>query len=158
MWVSGYRILEVKLIDPTRANPWQVHVSDTPKEHLGRLISVHPLAPAYVQRAVFIAILSFLFFLAMMLAYYIRKSFGYFLLATAFLIVYLVMMFSWFFQRKAVVHVFENGIRYRNHSLAWQDMLSISEASPFVIALKNGKRLELSSSIADLRTLARHIR
>lgn len=52
------------------------------------------MAPAQAQRAVFIAVLSFLFFLAMMFAYYIRQSMLYFLLATAFLIIYFVMMFS----------------------------------------------------------------
>jgi hypothetical protein len=50
--------------------------------------------PAVIQRAVFIAVLSFLFFLAMMFAYYIRQSVVYFLLATAFLIVYIVTMIS----------------------------------------------------------------
>ena len=52
------------------------------------------MAPAQLQRAVFIAVLSFLFFLAMMFAYYIRQSALYFLLATAFLIVYLITMVS----------------------------------------------------------------
>ena len=50
--------------------------------------------PAGIQRAVFIAVLSFLFFLAMMVAFYIRQSVLYFLLATAFLIVYIVTMMS----------------------------------------------------------------
>lgn len=52
------------------------------------------MPPAQVQRAVFIAVLSFLFFLAMMFAYYVRQSLLYFLLATAFLIVYFVTMIS----------------------------------------------------------------
>ena len=53
-----------------------------------------PMAPAQMQRAVFIAVLSFLFFLTMMFAYYIRQSPLYFLLATAFLIIYLITMVS----------------------------------------------------------------
>jgi len=53
-----------------------------------------PISPTQLQKAVFIAVLSFLFFLAMMFAYYIRQSTLYFLLATAFLIVYLVTMYS----------------------------------------------------------------
>src|SRR5437773_12397915 len=57
-------------------------VAPTPKE-VGKLPP-----PAQVQRAVFIAVLSFLFFLAMMIVFYIRQSMLYFLLATAFLIVY----------------------------------------------------------------------
>lgn len=53
-----------------------------------------PISPTQLQRAVFIAVLSFLFFLAMMFAYYIRQSALYFLLATAFLFVYIVTMIS----------------------------------------------------------------
>jgi hypothetical protein len=49
---------------------------------------------AQVQRAVFIAVLSFLFFLAMMVAFFVRQSILYFLLATAFLIVYIFTMVS----------------------------------------------------------------
>lgn len=51
-------------------------------------------SPSQLQRAIFIAVLSFLFFLAMMFAYYIRQSALYFLLATAFLIVYIITMIS----------------------------------------------------------------
>jgi len=52
------------------------------------------MSPSHLQLAVFIAVLSFLFFLAMMFAYYIRQSAVYFLLATAFLIIYLITMIS----------------------------------------------------------------
>ena len=57
--------------------------------------NVADLPPAAkVQRAVFIAVLSFLFFLVMMIAFYVRQSMLYFLLATAFLIIYIFTMFS----------------------------------------------------------------
>ena len=59
-----------------------------------------PIPPAQIQRAVFIAVLSFMFFLAMMLAFYIRQSMLYFLLATAFLLVYIVTMISFVKLRK----------------------------------------------------------
>ena len=52
------------------------------------------ISATQLQKAVFIAVLSFLFFLAMMFAYYIRQSPLYFLLATAFLIIYLITMIS----------------------------------------------------------------
>ncbi len=58
------------------------------------------VSPANFQRAVFIAVLSFLFFLATMLLYYVRQSMLYFLLATAFLIVYVVTMVSLFKVRR----------------------------------------------------------
>lgn len=58
------------------------------------------MSPTNIQRAAFIAVLSFLFFLAMMLAYYLRGSVLYFLLATAFLIVYIITMISFVRLRK----------------------------------------------------------
>ena len=58
------------------------------------------VSAAQLQRASFVAALSFLFFLAMMFAYYIRQSPLYFLLATAFLIVYIVTMISIFRLRR----------------------------------------------------------
>ena len=61
-----------------------------------------PVSPAQVQRAVFIAVLSFMFFLAMMLAFYIRQSMLYFLLATAFLLIYIVTMVSFLRLRKGI--------------------------------------------------------
>jgi hypothetical protein len=53
-----------------------------------------PIPPAQMQRAVFIVVLSFLFFLAMMAMFYVRQSLLYFLLASAFLIIYIVTMIS----------------------------------------------------------------
>lgn len=58
------------------------------------------MSPAHIQRVAFIAILSFLFFLGMMLAYYLRGSLLYFLLATAFLVVYVITMISFVRLRK----------------------------------------------------------
>lgn len=125
---------------------------------LGRVVSVHAVAPVYVQRAVFIAVLSFLFFLAMMLAFYLRQSLVYFLLATAFLFVYLVTMFSWFTMRKRVVRIFENGFEFRNTRHPWSEIEGISEKLPIVITLKDRKPLELPSTIAEPDDLARRIR
>jgi len=49
-----------------------------------------------LQRAAFVGVISFVFFMTMMFAYYIRGSGLYFLLATAFLIVHLLTMISFF--------------------------------------------------------------
>jgi hypothetical protein len=57
-------------------------------------------SPVQLQRAAFIAVLSFLFFLAMMFTYYVRQSLLYFLLATAFLVVYVITMISLFRLRR----------------------------------------------------------
>ena len=128
------------------------------EKDLGRVVAVHPVAAAYQQRAVFIAVLSFLFFLGMMFAFYIRQSALYFLLATAFLIVYVVMMFSWFTQRKSIVRVLEGGVEYKNRSLRWADIASITDDGRIVINPKQGKPIELPVTISEPAALARHIR
>ncbi len=59
-----------------------------------------PVQAAQLQRAVFVAVLSFLFFLAMMTLLYIRQSLIYFLLASAFLIIYIATMISFVRMRR----------------------------------------------------------
>lgn len=131
---------------------------DENSKNMGRQISTHPIAPLYVQRAVFIALLSFLFFVAMMFAFYIRQSMLYFLLATAFLLVYLFTMFSWFIQRKSIVHVYELGIDFKDRSLAWDEIDSVRHDQKVVIIPKNGKPLELPSTISEPAALVRYVR
>jgi hypothetical protein len=107
---------------------------------------------------VFIAVLSFLFFLGMMIGFYVRQNIFYFLLATAFLLVYLVMMVSWFIQRKSVVKVFERGVEYKDRALEWSDIESVSDENSVVINPKAGKPIELPSAICEPAELARNIR
>ena len=128
------------------------------EKDLGRLIAVHSVAPLYQQRAVFIAVLSFLFFLAMMLAFYLRQSMLYFLLATAFLIVYLVMMFSWFVQRKSVVRVYDQGFEFKNRALTWDEIESIDYNGKLTITPRSGRIVELPSTLSEPAALARHMR
>lgn len=77
---------------------------------LGKLESVHSIAPVYLQRALVVIVLSFIFFLAMLIAFSLRQQVGYFLLATAFLIVKLFTLFSFMSQRKKVMRLYENGL------------------------------------------------
>jgi len=98
-------------------------------KNLGKLISVYGIAPAYLQRAVFIVVLSFLFFLTMMFAFYIRQSIGYFLLASAFLVIYLITMFSWVMQRKTLVKIHENGFNYKTRSALWSEIESVTDTT-----------------------------
>ena len=133
-------------------------MTPTHKENLGRLIAVYSVAPQYIQRAVIIAVLSFLFFIAMMVGFYLRQSFGYFLLATAFLIVYLVMMFSLFTQRRTGVRVFENGLEYKKHLLVWSDFDTVESDGAVVFVTKDGQRIPLPATINEADALARHVR
>jgi len=127
-------------------------------KHPGRLISTHPIAPIYVQRAVFIAVLSFLFFMGTMLAFYLRQSFLYFLLATGFLIVYLITMFGWFMQRRSVAKVYDRGFSFRDRWLAWSEVDSINDEGNIVITPKTGKPINLPATISEPAALVRHIR
>ena len=115
---------------------------------LGRLTATHVIAPEYVQRAVFIAVLAFMFFLAMIFAAYIRPHILYLFLATAFLIVYLLTMFSFVMQRKANVEVYENGFRYRKNIVLWREITGVSDIGE--VSVNNGKVIAIPQTISDL--------
>lgn len=121
------------------------------EEELGRLITVYGIAPAYVQRAAFLAVLSFLFFLAMMFAFYVLQSFLYFLLSTAFLIVYLITMFSFVMLRRRSVEVFENGMKFRKSLVRWSEIGEIADTGE--ISFSNGKKMNIPPTIANFDNL-----
>lgn len=116
-------------------------------KNLGKLIAVHGIAAVYLQRAVFIVILSFIFFLAMMFAFYIRQSMVYFLLASAFLILYLVTLFSWVIQRRNLVKIHQDGIAYKDRIAGWSDMESIADSG--VISMRDAKPIVLPVALHD---------
>lgn len=134
-------------------------MTETPKT-LGKLIAVHPIAPALVQRAVFIAALAFMFFLAMMFTFYLRQNILYFLLASAFLVLYLVMMFALLMQRRSTVEVCENGFRTKKQTIRWTDVVSVSYEG--VVELSSGKNIPIARSVVAfeelLATLRRNVR
>ncbi len=118
------------------------------KKDLGKLIAVHGLSPAHIQRAVFITVLSFLFFMGTMVAYYVRQELLFFVLASAFLMVYIITLFSWIAQRKTALEIFEKGIAYRKSSAKWDE---IAEVRPDgTIVLKDDKQIAVSSAIHEL--------
>ena len=126
------------------------------ENQLGKLVAVHSLAAEHVQRAVFIAVLSFIFFLAMMIVFYIRQNVLYFLLASAFLVVYLVTLFSWLVQRRSVVKIFQGGISFKKNTLAWDEINGIDVYG--IVALKNQKQIVLPKMLNDLDGVFRAIR
>lgn len=123
---------------------------------LGKLIAVHPIAPALVQRAVFIAALAFMFFLAMMFTFYLRQNILYFLLASAFLVLYLVMMFALLMQRRSTVEVCENGFRTKKQSIRWTDVGAVSDEG--VVELVSGKAVTLAHSVVEFEALLKVMR
>ena len=118
------------------------------KKNLGKLVAVHGLSPAHIQRAVFITVLSFIFFLGTMVLYYMRQELLYFLLSSAFLVVYIITLFSWIAQRKTLLEIFEKGIAYRKSSVIWEEIGEIRADG--TIVLKNDKQIAVSSAIHEL--------
>jgi len=131
-------------------------LTQTNKKQLGRLIAVHPISPAHLQRAVLLAILSFIFFMSMMFAFYLLKNLVFFLLATAFLMIYLATMYSFITGRKKTVEVFENGLRIGKTSAIWSDVESVDDTAG--IQLTNGKKLEIPRSICEREVLMTLVR
>lgn len=127
-----------------------------PSQNLGRLVAIHGIAPAYLQRAVFVVVLSFMFFLAMMFAYYVRQSLVYFLLSSAFLIIYILTMISWILQRRSVIEVFENGFRHKNRSISWPEISGVDENG--TVGIDGGKPITIPKSITDFEGFIKLIR
>ena len=113
-------------------------MSDQP-HNLGRLLSTHSTAPAYLQRAAIVAAVSFVFFLAMLVAFYVRQQIGYFLLSSGFLIVYIFTLIGWLMQKRNLVRVHENGLKYRKFSAAWHEITSVT-ANAYGLEIASGAR------------------
>ena len=111
----------------------------------------------HVQRAVFAAVLSFMFFLTMMFAFYVLRSPLYFLLSTAFLIVYLITMFSIVLQRRSNLEIYENGLKYKKKTLLWHQVKGV-QPSGAVEAVDNRKNLQLPTTLTDLDRVVATIR
>jgi uncharacterized membrane protein len=130
-------------------------VSEASKD-LGRLVAVYGIAPVYLQRVVFIVILSFLFFLAMMFVYYIRQNTIYFLLASAFLVLYLITLFSFVNQRRSIVKVYENGLSYKKRAVKWSEVASVHENG--TIQVLDGKPIVLPKTLHESEKLFNLVR
>lgn len=127
-------------------------------EDLGRLEVVHVIAPAYVQRAVFIAVLAFMFFLAMMFAFYVRQHILYFFLSSAFLILYLITMFSFVVQRRANVEVYENGFKYRKNVVLWGEITDVNEDGVIKFDDRKAKSITIPSTLRNADIVIAEIR
>lgn len=128
--------------------------------NLGKLVSTHPTAPIFIQRAVIVAALSLIFFLAMMFAFYLLQSFVYFLLASAFLVIYLVTMLGIFTQRQNVLNIYENGISYKKLAARWDEIESVDSPKPhtYEITKKGGETVTLSNTLTEIDKAAQRIR
>ena len=122
-------------------------------------MAVHRTAPSFIQRAAVIALLSFAFFLAMLIAFLVRQQFGYLILAAAFFVVNVFTLIGFMIQRQNIVSVFQNGLRYRKGETAWAEVVSIDDDDAGISIVKyDGAVIKIPRSIDDLGRLNALIR
>ena len=130
------------------------------REDLGVLISAHGTSPATIQRAAIVTIVSFLFFMGTLLVFYVWQQLAYFVLSTAFLVVYIFTMVGWVMQRRNVVSIYENGISYRKFAATWDEIKSVRSDVKTGITLSktSGESAAIPNTVADFEQLAVTIR
>jgi hypothetical protein len=117
------------------------------KQDLGKLISVHGISAALLQRSVIVIIVSLFFALAMLVGWFFTQKFLFLLLAVAFLIVKLVTLFSLIAQRKNVLSVYENRFVYNKIACRFDEIVSVNG---FEVLMKSGETIVLNESIGDV--------
>ncbi len=127
---------------------------------LGSLISSHRTAPAFLQRAAIVAGLSFLFFLATLLMFYMQQRLMYFILSSAFLVVYIFTMIGWVLQKRNVVSIHEHGIVYRKFASRWDEIRSVKADADagITITKSSGESVNIPKSVSDIGRVALLIR
>lgn len=134
------------------------------QRNLGKLQSAHGIAPAFLQRAAILAILAFIFFLLMMLAFSVWKSIGYFLLAMAFLVVQIFTLTGWIMQKHAELKIYENGFTYKKYVCRWDEIKSIRivkrkdlTVTGCEIEKKTAEKIVLTEAIHHLEMIVKKI-
>ena len=114
----------------------------------------------YLQRAAIVAALSFLFFLIALFFFNTQRSIGYFILSSAFLVVYVFTMIGWVMQKRNTVSIFENGIAYRKFTSSWNDLKSVTSntKSGITLSKSGGESITIGTSVADLDKIAVAVR
>ena len=136
-------------------------------ENLGKLKSVHGISPVFKQRAFILAVVSFVFFTAMIAAYSIRRSFVFILMGTAFLVVELFTLFGWLGQKNAEFRLFENGFSYKKFVCTWDEIESIDVKAEShliggakincLVRKAGGQEIVLTEVIEDLEIIVKII-
>ena len=130
------------------------------KVELGRLINTYLTAPAFIQRAAIIAIVSFLFFLAMLAVFTTRGQMIYLVLAAAFFVVNIFTLTGFVMQRRNEVKVFEYGLAYRGDQVEWRDLVSteIDPSGQLNLQTRQQSKIVIPKSIANIGKLDEYIR
>jgi hypothetical protein len=115
--------------------------------NLGKLISVHGISAALLQRSVIVIIISLFFALAMLVGWLITQKFAFILLAIAFFVIQLITLFSLIAQRKNVLSVYEDGFVYNKIVCRFDEIVSVNGIE---ILTKSGEKISLSETIDDV--------
>ena len=128
--------------------------------NLGKLIGTYATAPAFIQRAAVIAIVSFLFFLAMLLAFSAREQILYLVLAAAFLVVNIFTLIGFYMQKRNTVKVFEKGIEYGKHRVEWADLVAadIDSSGRLNLRTKKPATIVIPKTVDDIGKLDEYVR
>lgn len=129
---------------------------------LGKLESVHSTSPVYLQQAAILAILSFVFFLAMIVAFTVWQNFMYFWMATAFMLIQLFTLFGWFTQKKNEIRIYENGFKYKKQTWLWSEIETITVTNEKQklkgeIKKSSGEKIVLTEMIARVDLIIKRI-
>ncbi|MBA2378001.1 MAG: hypothetical protein H0V76_00315 [Blastocatellia bacterium] len=129
-----------------------------PPRRLGKLIAVHGAAPASLQRAAVAAVLAFIFFLGTLLLFYTRQHLGYFMISSAFLVVYLLTLSGIWMQKRRTVKLYENGLTHRKESAFWQDITAATPGEQdLTLERKKGAPIKLPASLHQFEHLRAHV-
>jgi hypothetical protein len=126
-------------------------------KNLGKIISIHGVQPALVQRAAIVSVLAFVFFLVMLAVFSYRQSIGYFVLASAFLVVEIFTLTGLFAQRRNVLQIFENGISYKKQTSSWAEIEKVNKNNGYEILKSDGEKIALPGTIQDIDTVIKGI-
>lgn len=100
-----------------------------------------------------------MFFLGMLFAFYLRQHFGYFLLSTAFLIVYIFTMIGWWMQHRNVVKIHARGVNYKNWSAEWHNITDIQRTQAgLVLTNTDNASITIGNSINGLEAIEAIVR
>ncbi len=95
-----------------------------------------------------------------LIIFYAQQSIGYFVLSTAFLVVYIFTLIGWVMQKRTLVSIYENGITYRKFNSRWDDIKSVTanSKSGITIVKSNGDSITIGRSVSGLNEIASTIR
>lgn len=134
---------------------------------LGKLINVYGVSAVFKQRAFVVAIVSFVFFAAMVVGFLVRPGFVFVLLATAFSVVCLFTILGWLVQRKTEFKLFENGFVYKKFVCLWTEIEAatvkiensrIGGAKKICLVRKtDGQEILLTDALAGFETIVQII-